>query len=756
MPDLAPELRRALDAIPSPDLWSDIGSREPAPPRRGPSPVSRIGVALLALVVAAGGLVLLSRAFRAEQPAGRPAARVENGVLAFRSFEIRVVNPDGSGLRRLNRLKCINDACDVAEGSLVLTPWEWSPDGTRLACYGYAYHRADSGGADYAIFVMNADGSEARDLTSDLPELEGTSQGNPHWAPDGTRVAFDNDDEIYVVNADGTGVIKVARGAFPTWSPDGSMIAFVTGSGGGGSEIRVVNADGIGERTFTISEGFEDLPAWSPNGWRIAYVAAAKGAGQQLYVVNSDGTGETRLTDLRSDGMGGYSPTWSPDGSTIAVEVLQHGNWNIYLVQADGSGVRQLTDAPGDENRPTWAPDGTKIAFMGSQMASSEGKNAASFDVYVINPDGSGLQRLTDGAGAAPGALTWQPLIDSGESPAPTLTASPSMSAVVAATTTVGAGGAVRSVVYGVGAVWVAVTGKPSGPGTVVRIDPETNEIVATIPVGAVPGWEVGGAGMTIGAGSVWVTGSVEDPSDPPMGTDAVLVRIDPATDEVAAATIPLGHGSDGDVAVDESGVWVVVGGNGRGELVRVDPSTNEVVARIPIAHEAAPYQDLREVVTVDGVVLVNQPTFENGGTAIPAVDAATNQVLGTAVIREPDDLDSSIGPLVARKGEVWADNGYQLVRIDPRTGHLLGEAAELPEALAAGLLTSDDRGLWFLGYNGRTGSGPRTLSLFDPETGEVQVFVDVPGIAPNAMAVGPNSVWTLDYHGTLTRVALN
>lgn len=709
--------------------------------------MSRVGAALLALLVAAGGLVLVSRAFRADSPI-RPAARIENGVLAFRSSEVWVVNPDGSGLRRLNRLECINDACDVAEGSLVLTPWEWSPDGTRLACYGYAYHRADSGGADYAIFVMSADGSEVTDLTSDLPELEGTSQGNPHWSPDGTRLAFDNDDGIYVVNADGFGVVKVARGAFPTWSPDGTRIAFVTGSEGGGSEIRVVNADGTGERTVTGSGGFGGLPAWSPDGSRIAYVASVKGEGQQLYVVNPDGTDEIRLTDLRSDGMGGYSPTWSPDGNIIAIEVFEQGNWNIYLVPADGSVVRQLTDFPGDENRPTWAPDGTKIAFMGSSIASSEGENSGSFDVHVIDPDGTDLQRLTDGAGAAPGALTWQPIVVSEEAPTPTPSPSPSVEAVVAATTTVGEDGAVRSVVYGEGAVWVAVTGEgPSGPDIVLRIDPETDEIVATIPVDAVPGWAFGGAGMTIGAGSVWVTGSVEDPSDPPIGIDAVLVRIDPVSNEVSA-TIPLEGGKGGDVVVDENGVWVAVGNEEQGELVRVDPATNEIVARIPIPYKAEPYQDLRGVLAMDGVILVSQLTFENGRSAITAVDSVTNQVLGTAV--------SSIGPLVAWHGEVWTDNGYQLLRIDPRTGKPLGEAVQLPEALAAGLLVADDRGLWFLGYDGRTGAGPRTLSLFDPETGEVQTFVDVPGIAPNAMAVGPTSVWVLDYHRALTRIALD
>ncbi|MGH2652128.1 MAG: hypothetical protein ACRDHK_13080, partial [Actinomycetota bacterium] len=318
-----------------------------------------------------------------------------------------------------------------------------------------------------------------------------------------------------------------------------------------------------------------------------------------------------------------------------------------------------------------------------------------------------------------------------------------------------GEDGAVCSVVYGEGAVWVAVTREgPSGPDTVLRIDPETDEIVATISVDAVPGWEVGGAGMTIGAGSVWVTGSVEDPSDPPIGIDAVLVRIDPASNQVSA-TIPLGGGEGGDVVVDDSGVWVAVGDEEQGELVRVDPSTNQVVARIPIPYKTEPYQDLRQVVAADGFILVNQPTFENGGAANTAVDAATNQVLATAIIQVPEDLDSSIGPLVAWNGELWAGNGYQLVRIDPRTGQLLGETGQLPEALAAGLLVADDRGLWFLGYNGRTGGGPRTLSLFDPETGGVQTFVDVPGIAPNAIAVGRQSVWVLDYHGILTRIEL-
>jgi Tol biopolymer transport system component len=285
-----------------------------------PSRTRRAGVGAVALLLASAGFWLAVVAIRDPPRSPRqaePLTEIRNGALAFRAWEIWAVNPDGSGLRRLNTLECINDACDVAEGSLVLTPWEWSPDGTRLACYGYAYHRGDEGGADYSIYLMNADGGQVTDLTSDLPELEGTSQGNPHWSPDGTHLVFDNDDGLYVVNVDGSGVRKVARGGFPTWSPDGTRIAFVTGSKGGGSEIRIADVDGTDETIVTKGDGSLDLPAWSPDGSRIAYVVWLKGGDPQLYVVGPDGTGQAQLTDLRSDGMGGYSPSWSPDGKRL-------------------------------------------------------------------------------------------------------------------------------------------------------------------------------------------------------------------------------------------------------------------------------------------------------------------------------------------------------------------------------------------------------------------------------------------------------
>src|ERR671918_1790094 len=81
------------------------------------------------------------------------------------------------------------------------------------------------------------------------------------------------------------------------------------------------------------------------------------------------------------------------------------------------------------------------------------------------------------------------------------------------------------SIVYGEGSIWVAASANDgTGAGTVYRIDPDTAEIIAEIPVPTVPGWETGGGAIEVAGGDVWVAGG---------GADARLVRIDPMTNTV-------------------------------------------------------------------------------------------------------------------------------------------------------------------------------------------------------------------------------
>ena len=75
--------------------------------------------------------------------------------------------------------------------------------------------------------------------------------------------------------------------------------------------------------------------------------------------------------------------------------------------------------------------------------------------------------------------------------------------------------------------------------------------------------------------------------------------------------------------------------------------------------------------------------------------------------------------------------------------------------AICCGFIEADDRGIWFIGFDGRTGSGEPRLDLFDPESGEVSELVTLGEGTPVAMAVSPDAVWILNHEGTLTHVDL-
>jgi len=272
------------------------------------------------------------------------------------------------------------------------------------------------------IYVMNADGSGVTRLTNDSHPDEAPFS----WSPDGRQIAFARpfgDADIYVMNADGSNQTRltndVGEARSPAWSPDGQRIAFAS-ERDGNSEIYVMNTDGSGHTRLTNDSSFDSYPAWSPDGRRIAFASERDGDGE-IYVMNADGSEQTNLTNSPDDE---WLPSWSPDGQRIAFMCGPYGREDICAMNADGSGRMKLTNNAAANWPGGWSPGGRYIVFMSMRDGNSE--------IYImpvpepeaqVNADGSGVTRLTNNPGD-----DWWPVWSPSQSTVATPTPPPPLS----------------------------------------------------------------------------------------------------------------------------------------------------------------------------------------------------------------------------------------------------------------------------------------------------------------------------------------
>jgi TolB protein len=165
------------------------------------------------------------------------------------------------------------------------------------------------------------------------------------------------------------------------------------------SNLYIADYDGARQTRITMSRALDISPVWSPDGRSLAFSSWRTGY-QDIYILfpytGAAIQNPTKGTPERQS----WLPAWSPDGSRLAVTTTRDGgNAEIYVMNRDGSGLQRLTNHPGIDSTPTWSPTGTQIAFVSDRTGNPQ--------IYVMNADGTGVQRITNESHAD--RPTWSP-----------------------------------------------------------------------------------------------------------------------------------------------------------------------------------------------------------------------------------------------------------------------------------------------------------------------------------------------------------
>jgi Tol biopolymer transport system component len=213
---------------------------------------------------------------------------------------------------------------------------------------------------------------------------------------DGYRTGKQIDRHVISLRPDGRGRQTLARrGASarsPAWLP--KTFVFVTDAMGGWQLVRAVRPTAGAAISVVVRAA--DAP-------EIGGISAAKdGALIAFHTRRRDGW---MIGTVRADGtqlmlLGhGRNPSVGPDGTRVAFERAANGRWQIFTMDLDGEDLTQVTDLPGYSGNVTWSPDGQWLVFASSAGAERfRARSAnATFNLFAIRPDGTGLTQLTNG-----------------------------------------------------------------------------------------------------------------------------------------------------------------------------------------------------------------------------------------------------------------------------------------------------------------------------------------------------------------------
>lgn len=232
-------------------------------------------------------------------------------------------------------------------------------------------------------------------------------------SPDGRQLVFASTrhhvrPDLYLKAVDGVAVTQLTADpgsdVQPAFSPDGSRIAFCS-QRSGNWDIWMVDVNGGPPVQVTTSPADEIHPSWSPDGTQLVFCSLPAEGGQwELWI--TDATAGSRHWFIGY----GLFPEWSPNGQYITYQRARErgshwfGIWTMMIVDGEPRYPTEVsTSATQAMILPTWSKDGSQIAFVGTAAVPPRPVNGVPltenqiFDIWVMNSDGRGRVRLTDG-----------------------------------------------------------------------------------------------------------------------------------------------------------------------------------------------------------------------------------------------------------------------------------------------------------------------------------------------------------------------
>ncbi len=287
----------------------------------------------------------------------------------------------------------------------------WSPDGSKIAFLRESASETDlvvknlTGGAERILRRMR----DPLSLWSSVNQYSGCQ--SPSWTPDGKEIVLTDSlsrDKGYglVSISSTTGDEKVItsphgddQDCYSRVSPDGKTIAFVRYLSHWVGDIYTIDGDGGNLKRITFDSRDVRGLDWTADGRQIVFASRLRGA----YELRMIGLGGGESTPVPLDTASIADPNVSPRGGFIAF-VESEENWNIWRASIKdgkiGTAERFLASS-GQNHSPSYSPDGTTIAFVSDRSGNPE--------IWFSDADGSNLRQVTHFGGPWLGTIRWSP-----------------------------------------------------------------------------------------------------------------------------------------------------------------------------------------------------------------------------------------------------------------------------------------------------------------------------------------------------------